>query len=285
MEGSSTSGYRWNIAVDGSDAALNAFNIVFEELKRDDDYIIVSHVFSNDKKHPLIQFKQENIKLSYEGKLIGTHSSKWTMIWEHLEKNLTTKEHVNKIAKDMDSDIMAMGYVGRKGPKSDPTLLGSAVEYMAHNPVCPALIVKSPEKRVDKESGGFRWLVCSDGSEKSYKALRETLKIISKDDDEVVILVVTLASIDAKQIQEDTNKIFDEEGVSNHRFETLDRDSDEKTSDAIVDYINIDETEYIDFVVVSNQGCGYSKHTQKKYLGKVASGVLSKSKANIVLVF
>ena len=65
----------------------------------------------------------------------------------------------------------------------------------------------------------------------------------------------------------------------------LERDSDEKTSEAIIDYINIDDTPYIDFVTVANHGNGFEKHIEKKYFGKVAKDVLCKSKANVMIVF
>lgn len=46
----------------------------------------------------------------------------------------------------------------------DPEIMGSAVEYLARNPVCPVLIVKKLEARADKENGAYRWFVCLDGS-------------------------------------------------------------------------------------------------------------------------
>ena len=184
MESEETgSGIKWNIAVDGSEMSEDAFSIVFNDLKKSDDYIYVSHVFTNSKDYLSYKFKPDIIKQNYEAKLIGTHSSKWSLVWEHREKDHRTKEHIMKIADHTKSDVLVLGYHGRKGPKEDPTLLGSAVEYMAHNPVCPALIIKSKEERKSKENGAFRWLVCSDGSEKSYTALRETIQLMDKEKD------------------------------------------------------------------------------------------------------
>lgn len=283
--GGSTGGVKWNIAVDGSDMSEAAFETVFNSLFKSDDYLTVSHVFSSNKDYLSHTYKPQNIKNHFDSILSGTHSSKWQLEWDHLEKGLTTKEHIMKIADSTSSDFLVIGYHGRKGPKEDPTLLGSAVEYMAHNPVCPALVVKAKEDRKEKENGSFRWLVCSDGSEKSFRALRETTRIMDKDVDELIVLVVNLASINIEKVEEETNSILEEEEVKNHTFEKLDRDSDEYTYEAITDYINIDDTPYIDFVTVANQGCGYKLHTEKKYFGKVAKGVLSHSKANVMIVF
>ena len=42
--------------------------------------------------------------------------------------------------------------------------------------------------------------------------------------------------------------------------------------------------EYIDFVVVANHGANMSSHTDKKYLGSVANGIIRNSKINVVFV-
>lgn len=285
MESGGSDSFKWNIAVDGSERSEAAFNIVFNNLRKEDDYTIVSHVYSNAKDYLSFHLKPENIKQDYEAKLIGTHSSKWSLIWEHREKDLSTREHIMEITERSNCNILALGYTGSKGPKQDPTLLGSAVEYMAHNPVCPALIVKSNEDRKDKENGAFRWLVCSDGSEKSYKSLRKTIEIIDKSKDELIVIVVAIAGVNAKVIEEETNAILEEEGVINHKFESIQRESDEATYTAITDYINVDDTPYIDFVTIANQGSGYKSHTEKKYFGRVAKAVLTGSIANVLIVF
>jgi nucleotide-binding universal stress UspA family protein len=285
MDSISSDTYKWNVACDGSDLSEIALDIVFNNLMKEEDYIIVSHVFTSNKDYLSYNLKPENIKQDVESKLIGRHHSKWTAIWEHLDKDMTTKQHIMTIAKSSHTNCLVLGYVGRKGPKEDPTLLGSAVEYMAHNPVCPCLIIKDDEQRKDKENGAFRWLVCSDGSEKSYNSLRETIRIIDKSRDEIVVIVVVLSTINCKKIEEETTAILEEEEVKNHKFESIERDSDEKTYEAIVDYVNIDDTPYIDFVTVANQGSGYKSHSEKKYFGKVAKGVLKGSKANILLIF
>jgi hypothetical protein len=66
---------------------------------------------------------------------------------------------------------MVVGMHGRKGLKSDPTVLGSAVQYLSVNAVCPVLMVKKLINRADKAGGKYRWAVLSDGSEKSLKSL------------------------------------------------------------------------------------------------------------------
>jgi hypothetical protein len=66
--------------------------------------------------------------------------------------------------------------------------MGSAVHFLAQNPVCPVLIVKNEITRKMKPS--FTWLVCTDGSDKSFKAFEQALKLINKDVDKVIGLFV-----------------------------------------------------------------------------------------------
>ena len=72
---------------------------------------------------------------------------------------------------DYKADISVVGYHGRKGPKDDPTVMGSAVKYLSTGSKVPTMIIKDPKKRVDKPEGVFRFCACIDGSDKSMKAL------------------------------------------------------------------------------------------------------------------
>ena len=51
---------------------------------------------------------------------------------------------LNSIADEYKADLTVVGFHGRKGPKDDPTVMGSAVQYMSVNAVSPVMIVKSP---------------------------------------------------------------------------------------------------------------------------------------------
>ena len=57
-----------------------------------------------------------------------------------------------------------VGYHGRKGPKLDPTVMGTAVQYMGTNTAVPIFILKDPIQRKDKPDQAFRFTACCDGS-------------------------------------------------------------------------------------------------------------------------
>lgn len=49
-------------------------------------------------------------------------------------------------------DCIVVGYEGRKGPKEDPTVMGSAVYYMGVHAKAPVFILKDPIMRKEKEN-------------------------------------------------------------------------------------------------------------------------------------
>jgi len=279
-----TKGLRWNICVDGSKICFEAFRTVFDNLRQKNDFTIVSHVYCDKKTYLSHKFKPSNIKKNYESLMIGEHKSKWELIFEHIDNEYTTKDHIIKIAEEYRTDILVLGYHGRKGPKEDPTLLGSNVDLIARNPSCPILIIKREENRKEKESQGYRFLVCCDGREKSIKALNTVIGLMDKQADELIVLTAYKVSSKTDQLNKDTSETCEEAGVANHRFELLDQEHGEGYHEAILDYINVDDTPYIDFVAIANRGVTQHSLGDDRYLGKVSKQVLFQSKANVLLV-
>jgi hypothetical protein len=71
---------------------------------------------------------------------------------------------------------MVVGFHGRKGPKEDPTIMGTAVQFLALNSAAPVLILKDPIPRSQKP-GGFNFCALIDGSVKSMKGLELLCKM------------------------------------------------------------------------------------------------------------
>ena len=108
---------------------------------------------------------------------------------------------------------------------------------------------------------------------------------MDREVDELIILTVPRSMMDIEKIEKASGDILEQGNVKNHKFELLEKEYGEKFYEALIDYINIDDTPYIDFVVIANRGC-YDKHHSSKdrYLGKVSKQVLMHSKANVLLV-
>lgn len=56
--------------------------------------------------------------------------------------------------------------------------------------------------------------------------------------------------------------------------------------EAILDYLmgETSEDTYVDFVVVGNNGADFSSHSDKRYIGKVAEGVIKNTHLNTLFV-
>ena len=81
-----------------------------------------------------------------------------------------------------------VGFHGRKGPKADPTVMGSAVQYLSLNTACPVLILKDPIDRSTKKDGVYSHALCTDGSRQSMKALELITKVMGPKDKVVLII-------------------------------------------------------------------------------------------------
>lgn len=72
----------------------------------------------------------------------------------------------------------------------DSTILGSAVQHLSQNAVCPLLIFKdNTAQRKNRTGGHYRFGVCTDGSLKSLEAFDFIAKLMRPGDNLVVITV------------------------------------------------------------------------------------------------
>lgn len=85
--------------------------------------------------------------------------------------------------------MVFVGNNGRKGPKKDETVLGTAIEYLSLNSTFPCVIIKDRKARTEKPDGALRYGVCFDSSEKSKKALSVVLNMMRTGDKLVTITV------------------------------------------------------------------------------------------------
>ena len=164
-------------------------------------------------------------------------------------------------------------------------MFGSAVEYLAFNTQCPFLIVKDRTFRSERKNGAFRWAVCLDGSEKSYKAFHFMSSLMAKSKDECVALCVSHSGVDPSQVQSTTQSLFLSLNIQG-KFIVLNKENSfDKPDKAIVKYL-MEQTGdgYVDFVAVGNNGADYSSHQSSKYLGSVANGVIRNSNLNVIFV-
>ena len=100
------------------------------------------------------------------------------------------------VEKDPNSKLLLVNLINFR----DPTVLGSAVQHLSLNTVCPVLMIKDKTIRSQKPGGKLRWAVCTDGSEKSIKAFHVLARLLDKSKDEVLAITVANKGIDVPTI-------------------------------------------------------------------------------------
>lgn len=183
----------------------------------------------------------------------------------------------------MKVNYLFIGYSGRKGPKMDPSLLGQTVKNSLYKSQIPLIIVKKLYKRSEKKSGGFSFLVCLDGSEKSFKALQMCLSLSNNTMD--IIHAITAPSLQSEQNSETIKVKFEEIAEAKPEkkvfFKVLSPSHDPAKS--LREYVNFNEEFDYDFVVLGNNGIR-AQLEGKNFLGRLSENVLANVKANMIVI-
>lgn len=157
-------GVTYFVGVDGSIAASEAFEVAKRGLMREEcDKIIVGHVQNKSKEYLPFNLKPQYIKDVYESKIIEL-GHKAFYVSQEVDPLKGTKETLWQMAVDNNTTIMVTSYNGTKGPKSDPTIVGTTIQWLAMNAKFPIIIIKDPRLRSVKPDGCYRYAICYDGS-------------------------------------------------------------------------------------------------------------------------
>lgn len=201
------------------------------------------------------------------------------------EKNYeedNVRNQILQLATELKVDFLFLGYSGRKGPKEDPSFMGQTVKNSLYKTSIPLIVVKKLYKRKEKKDLGFNFLVCIDGSEKSFKALNVALSLCVKEDR---VYAVTAPSIQGEQIAE-TIKIKIEEIKNGNSDRTISYEILQATNNPakdLVDFVNFNEKIDFDFAVVGNNGIR-AQIEGKQFLGRMAEYLLANVKANPIII-
>jgi nucleotide-binding universal stress UspA family protein len=135
---------------------------------------------------------------------------KATLAWENVMDGKSTKQQMVEIAEEYKAGVLVIGLHGRKGPKMDHTILGSAVQHMGLYSPCPVLIVKGLSSlRSKTPAGKIRVAVCSDGSAKSIQALNFATRIIDRSKgDQIIVICVKTTTVNPGTVSDSVNKGF-----------------------------------------------------------------------------
>jgi hypothetical protein len=203
------------------------------------------------------------IKTMTSAHLIGI-KKRYAWYDQEMKEGDTAKSLLLEMARQPGADIMVTGYHGRKGQKEDPTIMGSAVNFMAVNAPVPVLIIKDAHTR-DQKPDGYRYAVCCDGSDQSLKALHMACKLHSKKD-HISVLICEQDNIDSKLVKEEVEHDLEELNCHNRgesEVKILKSQPGRKASEIIREYLLAcnESNTYIDIVLVGNKGADFSSYT------------------------
>lgn len=276
------------VATDGSDASELAFNVVMKDMMREDiDHLVVGHVSDKKKDYLSWNMKPQYVDDQYSAKIMGLGNK---ARYSHREKDegKTTKECIWDLAKFEKVSMVCVGNHGRKGPKADLTVCGTAIEYLSLNSEFPCLIIKDRKARSQKPDGCLRWGVCYDSSDKSKAVLDLVLRTM-KEEDKLAIITVKDAKVDNEDVvKHHVNQECAKHNITKVEIAYLEKEEGKSVYQTIKKYLKYEASDinkhgYIDFVAVGNTGVNFSEYN-KKYLGSVADAILRARLMNCLLV-
>lgn len=195
--------FKWMVCHDGSLQSVEALKITrWSLMDEKKDKVVVAHCWSAAKNEYLpMDMKLDFIKDKSDTDCIAL-GDRWTFDGiEMVEGGKSAKELLNESAEKHQAHVAVVGYHGRKGEKADPTIMGSAVQFMGINSSVPLFIVKDPIARKTKENKAFRFAACCDGSAQSLKALTYIAKM-RQPQDSIEIIVCEQANIDSTHVRD-----------------------------------------------------------------------------------
>lgn len=93
------------------------------------------------------------------------------------------------------SDVIVVGFHGRKGPKEDVSICGSRVTQLTETSLMPTLIIKDSTKKSER-GNKLKWAVMMDGSDKSIKTMKKTFAFMDRKTDQIVSITCLDGNID-----------------------------------------------------------------------------------------
>lgn len=153
------------------------------------DHITVLHVYDDSKTYLPLEQRKEYIYRTTESQLAARFSqSHYSLVWIPRDPSKTTRETLFEAAQRQGIDVMVVGFHGRRGPKGDTTIMGSAVDFHLHQGAFSLMIVKNQLHRSRIPYGSFNWIVLTDGSPQSEKSFQATLSMMRKERDNLYVL-------------------------------------------------------------------------------------------------
>ena len=248
----------------------------------------MGHITDRSKDYLPWNMKPNYVKDIYEAKVMpmgqrGRYSAR------EKDDSKTSKEMVWELAEFEKASLVVVGNHGRKGPKADLTVAGTAIEYLSLNSQYPCLIIKDRKPRADKPDGCLRYGVCFDGSDKAKKVLELTCKMMRECDKLTTISVIEERRNTKDVLWKEIDEVTAAHQISKVEKIELEPHDGKSIYQLIKNYLKYEASDvnrhgYIDFVCVGNSGVNFSS-TNPKRLGSVANAVLRARLMNCLITW
>ncbi|CAD8184392.1 unnamed protein product [Paramecium pentaurelia] len=270
------------VATDGSQASKQAFfqAVEFFEYKNIFNQIIVTHVSNESKTYLPFEFQSTTIYEDYKTELLSRYpEANYQLVFqEKAQGQENVRNQILSIAGDLNVSYLIVGFNGRKGVKQDVTILGQTVRNSVYNSKVPLIAVKKLYKR--DETNGFKFVVCIDGSKKSYKSLENAIALSFDERDSLLICFAPTPDREAFGTTIKT-KVEEFMGKYQRKWQYKQLDASYRAIENVIEMIN--NSDDLDFVVFGSNG--YRAQLENKtFFGSTADELLKKAKANIIMV-
>lgn len=274
------SGTKFCISVDGSKYSDYGFEIVFNDLFKKGDKIIVTHICNADKLVNIpFNYLPDTIQNKYETKLLGKLlKTDFNLIFQTKETNIKhAMEQVFDICTSNSCNVLVMGFQGHKADINKKEITRGTI-FMVEKVHIPTFIIKDNISRKNKTSGGYNWFIGIENSNsKSFKAFQYALKFIDLVKDKILIFhVKQFADQEEEMILEEIEKFCKEKNLINYEIKIHENQAIKSIGTEICNYVNFAQ-EMFDFIVVG--------HNPGKYRNLEASPIIEickSAQANIL---
>jgi len=276
-------GKKWTVATDGSKASKDAFWQLLKEFYGREDTFEVISVTDPTKTYLPYDFLPTTIYNDYKTELLSKiHPSKYKIVMKEKDDSQTVREEILKHV-EIGHFALFIGYHGRKGEKEDSTIMGQTVKFSAYKSTVPLFVIKDLYLREKSKTQGFTYLVCLDGSDKAYKGLDFAAQLLTKPEDKIVAVTVWATELIDKisTIEKAVDK-FAEDRRLEIEFVSVPKTVDPKVT--IVEYVNKNESFWIDFVVFGNHGLRQQVEGKSDFLGSFAATIIANVNANPIMI-
>ncbi|GMH81388.1 hypothetical protein TrVE_jg8743 [Triparma verrucosa] len=233
---SETRFHHFIVGMDGSAASMVAFKTALA-LRKAKGKFYALHVEDKGKNEYLpSNMKWGGIKDAIEPSLTGSiPPTLYSMECIQKSPSDTTKStfvsHINGIDTPM---YVCLGWVGRKGPKEDPTVLGSVSDVAMRSCSHPVIICKNAP-----EAGAHSFVVCVDSASGRGMIAFENIMSMVKQIDTVTVAYCYTDEVALQEVKESYEKNFFENGYSsNIKFHGILHTAGTPIYQSIADYIN-----------------------------------------------